>query len=237
MSNPWFQFKQFRIAQDKCAMKITTDACIQGAWTPIHKTVNRVLDIGAGTGLLSLMLAQRNVGIAIDAIEIDAEAATQSAENINASLWAGRIHMREGDILNFEPAHKYDLIITNPPFFNNSLLSDKSNINAARHTQALPYEELQHAIGKLLHEDGYYSVLLPYPEYQLWKDMQLAQGWHQCGSLAVSHRPGAEVKRVVGLFSKAPAIQATEEQLVIKDEEQKYTAEFIQLLAPFYLDL
>ena len=237
MSNPYFQFKQFRIAQDKCAMKITTDACIQGTWTPIHKTVNKVLDIGAGTGLLSLMLAQRDIDITIDAIEIDAEAAAQAADNINASPWKERIDIYEGDIRSFTPAHKYDLIITNPPFFNNSLLSDKSSINAARHTQGLPYEDLQSAISRLLHEDGYYSVLLPYAEYQLWKEMQMSQGWQECGSLSVSHRPGAAVKRVVGLFSKWPATEVIKEQLVIKDEAQQYTAEFIQLLAPFYLDL
>ncbi len=237
MSNSYFQFKQFRIAQERCAMKVTTDACIQGAWTPIHNTVNKVLDIGAGTGLLSLMLAQRNVDIAIDAIEIDAAAAAQATENISASPWKERIHIHEGDIRNFAPTCKYDLIVTNPPFFNNSLLSDKGNINAARHTQALPYEELQSAISRLLHDDGYYSVLLPYAEYQLWKDMQLAQGWKECGSLSVSHMPGAAVKRVVGLFSKLPAAQVIKEQLVIKDEAQEYTAEFKRLMASFYLDL
>jgi len=237
MRNPYFQFKQFRIAQERCAMKVTTDACIQGAWTPINQNVNKVLDIGAGTGLLSLMLAQRNVDIAIDAIEIDVDAATQAAENISASPWEERIHIHEGDIRSFTPAHKYDLIITNPPFFNNSLLSDKSSINAARHTQALPYEELQRAISKLLHDDGYYSVLLPYAEYQLWKEMQLSQGWQECGSLSVSHRQGAAVKRVVGLFSKLAAAEVIKEQLVIKGEAQQYTAEFIQLLFRFYLDL
>ncbi len=237
MSNTYFRFKQFRIEQDKCAMKVTTDACIQGAWTPIQQSVKKVLDIGAGTGLLSLMLAQRNKDIHIDAVEIDVAAAVQAMDNVAASVWKERVQVVESDIRNYTPRYKYDLIITNPPFFNNSLLSDKASVNAARHTLSLPYEELQEAIAHLLDDVGYYSVLLPYTEYQLWKDMQVKQGWHECGKLSICHRPGADVKRVVGMFCKKLAIHSQEGTLIIKETDGQYSDAFKKLLAPFYLEL
>src|SRR6185503_17847665 len=109
MSNSYFQFKQFRIEQDRCAMKVTTDACIQGAWTPLLPRIKRVLDIGAGTGLLSLMLTQRNPGITVDAIELDKEAAGQASANVNASAWKDSINIIEGDVCNYAFGQKYDL--------------------------------------------------------------------------------------------------------------------------------
>src|SRR5262245_25570320 len=122
MSNTFFQFKQFRIEQDKCAMKVSTDACIQGAWTPIEENVRNVLDIGTGTGLLSLMLAQRKPGIRIEAIEIEEQAYKQAAENVAYSPWAEQIHVIPGDVRNDSLNRKFDLIVCNPPFFQNSLL-------------------------------------------------------------------------------------------------------------------
>src|SRR4051812_8170670 len=117
MSNSYFQFKRFRIDQGSCAMKVTTDACIQGAWCPISPDVKAVLDIGAGTGLLSLMLAQRNDDICIDAIEYDKDAAIQAAGNVLASGWRDRISILYADVRDHRFARRYDLIISNPPFF------------------------------------------------------------------------------------------------------------------------
>src|SRR4051812_43889814 len=111
MSNSWFRFKQFTIEQGNCAMKVTTDACIQGAWTAVLPQVKRVLDIGAGTGLLSLMLAQRVPGIIIDAIEYDAAAAAQARDNAIASPWKESINIIEADVCSYGFTHKYDLII------------------------------------------------------------------------------------------------------------------------------
>jgi len=237
MSNTYFQFKQFRIAQENCAMKVTTDTCIQGAWTPVLPNVWKALDIGAGTGLLSLMLAQRSPHIIIDAIELDRETAEQAEDNISASHWAGRINVLEGDARTFVSGHKYDLIIVNPPFFHNSLHSDDVRKTNARHTLSLNYHELLDAIETNLDDNGYISILLPYPEYELWKGLLEKRGWNECGKLSISHKPQAPVKRIVGLFSikEMPAIK--EETLIIKNEEQQYTAAFKNLLAPFYLDL
>ena len=236
MSNTYFEFKQFRIEQAMCAMKVTTDACIQGAWTPVLSGVKRVLDIGAGTGLLALMLAQRNTGISIDAVEFDHDAAKQASENVGASPWADRINIVEADIREFKAAHRYDLVITNPPFFNNSLLGDKDRKNHARHTLSLSYAGLLAAMEAHLDEGGYISILLPATEYELWKEMAMGSGWIETGKLSVKHRAHAPVKRVVGLFSKTGSTYI-ESVLTIQDDDGSYTAGFTELLSQFYLGL
>ncbi len=218
-------------------MKVTTDACIQGAWTPVLPGVKRVLDIGAGTGLLSLILAQRNPDIVIDAIEFDKEAAAQAIENINASPWKGRVNIIARDVRDYISEDKYDLIITNPPFFNNSLLGDKQTRNVARHTLSLTYEELLKAISANLNNNGYFSILLPHAEYAQWQQLAVESSFQEFQRLSISHTPGAPVKRVVGLFRQKKLIARIEETLIIKRYEKCYTPAFIDLLAPFYLDL
>lgn len=237
MSNSWFQFKQFRIAQDRCAMKVTTDACILGAWVPVLPEVKRVLDIGAGTGLLSLMLAQRSSDAIIDAIELDGDAAAQAMENIDESPWKERINIIEGDVCGHHFANKYDLIISNPPFFNDSLLSDKAQKNMARHTGALSYAALTDVCVNNLNENGYIAILLPYTEYRVWDDIAIGAGLIPFGKLSVRHRPGAQVKRVVALYSKVDGMATIEEELVIQDADNSYTTLFRDLLGPYYLDL
>ncbi len=237
MSNTYFQFKQFRIDQDRCAMKVTTDACIQGAWTPILPGVKRVLDIGTGTGLLALLLAQRNQQITVDAIEFDAQAAGQAADNVNASPWKDRINIVEADVRGYRAADKYDLIITNPPFFNNSLLSEKDSKNMARHTLSLTYTELIAAVQANLSDDGYVSIMLPFTECAQWKDLASAQSLYEFERLSVSHKPNGSIKRVVGLFRKSETRSLRENVLVIKGDDNVYTPGFTDLLSPFYLDL
>ena len=237
MSNSYFQFRQFLIEQQRCAMKVTTDACIQGAWTPVLPGVKHVLDIGTGTGLLSLMLAQRSLDIFIDAIELDTDAVAQAIENVTTSPWSDRIRILQGDAINYPFPHKYDLIICNPPFFNNSLLSSTQQKTMARHTLSLTHEDLFKTISTNLNEDGYASILLPIAEYQQWNTLIKNNGWHETGKLSVSHTPGAQVKRVVSLCSKNVVDVAGEQQLIIKNKDQQYTAEFTTLLSPFYLQL
>ena len=218
-------------------MKVTTDACIQGAWTPLMPHVKRVLDVGTGTGLLALMLAQRNKDILIDGIEFDKDAAMQAAENVKVSEWNGRLKIIEGDARNYSTLDKYDLIISNPPFFNNSLLSDKDNKNLARHTLSLTYTDLLKVLDNNLAEDGYMSIMLPFIEYQQWKELLHQNGWFEIASLSVSHSAQASVKRVVGLFSKKKLTIIGESTLVIRKDEDNYTEAFIDLLSPFYLNL
>lgn len=236
MSNNYFEFKQFRVGQERCAMKVTTDACIQGAWTPVLQDVKRVLDIGAGTGLLALMLVQRNPDLTVDAIEFDTHAAQQASENISASPWKNRINILEGDVREYSFRNKYDLIISNPPFFNNSLLSNDANNDMARHTLHLSYTELLKVITSQLADDGYASILLPFAEYQLWTTLATEAGFFEIDKLLISHTADAPVKRVVSIFSKKEPSYVDEQKLFIMDG-QNYSQAFTDLLSPFYLNL
>jgi tRNA1Val (adenine37-N6)-methyltransferase len=237
MSNSFFDFKQFSITQDRCAMKVTTDACILGSWTPIFPGVKRVLDVGAGTGLLSLMLAQRDPRISVDAIELDPEAARQAHENIQRSPWKNNINVLNTDIRNHASEAKYDLVITNPPFFNNSLLGPSSPRNSARHTLTLTYPDLLHCIGNLLSDTGYASVLLPFTEYKIFQSYMAAGNWYEFQTLSIKHTPDAPVKRIVTLFGRASHQIVNADLLVIKDTGNNYTSAFTDLLSPYYLQL
>jgi len=237
MSNQYFQFKQFKIEQDKCAMKVSTDACIQGAWTPIYESVKRVLDIGAGTGLLSLMLAQRAPQIHIDAVELDEHAAIQATENIAASPWAERINLAQADIKAYEAEEKYDLIICNPPFFQNSLLGDDSKRNVARHTLALSYEDLLNSCKVLLATGGSASVLLPYSEYQYWLALITKNGWQETAQLMIRPRRDLVINRVASIIQQDGNSATQTQELTIYEQPGVYTEAFKQLLASFYLHL
>ncbi|MEI8278981.1 MAG: methyltransferase [Bacteroidota bacterium] len=237
MSNEYFQFKQFRLQQDRCAMKVSTDACIQGAWTPICDNANRVLDIGTGTGLLSLMTAQRHPFATIDAIELDEQAALQASDNIAHSPYADRINVSNIDIRIFSSYDKYDLIICNPPFFQNSLLGDTQERNIARHTLTLQYIDIIHAFERLLHPNAYASVLLPYNAQKQWEQLLVNEAWNVFHRLVVKHRAGNTPTRVISLCSKGPQGDCIEEDLTIKGVSEEYTTDFAQLLCPFYLHL
>ncbi len=237
MSNSYFQFKQFTVTQDKCAMKVTTDACILGAWTPILPGVNKVLDIGTGTGLLALMLAQRAPHIFIDAVELDEDAAAQAKSNVLLSPWHNQVHVINGDVRTYSFSGRYDLVITNPPFFSNSLLGNEAARNIARHSLSLTSEELLDAAERNLAPGGYLSVLLPHTEYEIWLALCAQKGWIETGTLSISHQPGKPVNRVVGLFAKIQMPAVGQQALEIKDINGNYTQRFVDYLSPFYLAL
>ncbi|MES2880979.1 MAG: methyltransferase, partial [Bacteroidota bacterium] len=164
MSNTYFQFKQFTVQQNRCAMKVTTDGCFFGAWcaVQIQKTnAQHVLDIGAGSGLLSLMIAQKNL-IEITPVEIDEDAAAQAGENISASPWAERISIVAKDILTTNFASSFDIIVSNPPFYENELPSEKETKNKAHHSYALTLKQLFSFAQKNLSPGGKFFVMLPY---------------------------------------------------------------------------
>ena len=161
MANPYFQFKQFTIHHDRFAMKVTTDSCFFGAWVAEEikkekRKIKNALDIGAGTGLLSLMIAQKNK-IEIDAVEIDKDASQQAKENIEASPWKNQIHIFNEDIVSFQPGKKYDCIISNPPFYENELASEKQKRNIAHHSEQLTISEVLRVIKNHLDEEGFFS--------------------------------------------------------------------------------
>jgi len=237
MSNAYFQFKRFRIEHDKCAMKVSTDACILGAWTPISEHAKNVLDIGTGTGLLALMLAQRNRGISIDAIELDSSAAGQAMENTVSSPYSSRINVIQDDVLSFDFQKKYDLIVCNPPFFQNSLQSPDKARNIARHTVSLAHAQLVNTFDKLLFLNGHASVLLPFSALDEWKKLLSDKGYCIIRQLNIAPRANATQNRVVTLITKSPTKVSETENMFIYDFDNGYSKEAISLLGPFYLNL
>jgi tRNA1Val (adenine37-N6)-methyltransferase len=217
-------------------MKVTTDACIQGAWTPVLAGTKDVLDIGCGTGLLSLMLAQKKPDLLLTGLEIDITAANQAKENIAGSLWNDRIEIIAGDARAARFSTVYDLIITNPPFYQNSLLSENESKNFARHNNTLSNEDLLLLATRSLKNTGYLSIMLPLPEYKIFETFMQENGWKPFRKLMIRHKENAEVKRIVALFSRV-VLPLTEDAIVIYNEDTHYNAEFIELMSPFYLNL
>ena len=236
MSNSYFSFKEFTIHQDKCGMKVSTDACIQGAWTPLKEGPIRVLDIGAGTGLLSLMIAQRNPLASIDAVEIDEDAANQARSNVAGSPFSEHIVVHHADAKTFAARVPYDLIICNPPFFKNSLLGDNTGRNAARHNLFLQQQDLIDIMNRHLSGQGYASIMWPVPEMDRWDKLTERQGWTAIDVLQVKDNEHARIHRSVGLYGKTSACPSST-TLIIKKEDGSYTTHFRELLSPFYLNI
>jgi tRNA1Val (adenine37-N6)-methyltransferase len=236
VANDYFQFKQFVVRQDKCAMKVCTDSCLFGAYLALEKA-EEVLDIGTGTGLLALMVAQRSQA-RIDAVEIDPQAAQQARENVAASPWAGRIRVFPQSLQDFALTNhqRYDLILSNPPFFESSLRSPVATRTMARHTTGLHWDEILRFGEQFLRPGGSVWILLPPAESALLAALALGRGWHLAHRLQVYTREGKgakcirwvqELKREQALFS--------ESQLSIRTAEERYTAAFASLLREFYL--
>jgi tRNA1Val (adenine37-N6)-methyltransferase len=238
-----FRFKQFSIRQERTAMKVTTDACVLGAVADADTGPTRVLDIGTGTGLLALMLAQRNPLARVDAVELDPNAATQAAENVADSPFADRITVWPGAIQTFQPGagRVYDRIVTNPPFYTNSLRSPDASVSRALHNDDLPTTDLLLAADRLLAPDGQWWVLLPPPEMTRLLIQAQAVGLSPFRRLDLRHRADMPVLRQVVGFRRGGADAITEETLVIYEpgvrppDAQPYTPSFRALLRDFYL--
>ena len=235
MPNSWFQFKQFRVQQDKCAMKVCTDACLFGSQLPVDASVKTVLDIGTGTGLLSLMYAQINSNAAIDAVELDVAAAAQAAENVQASPWSNRIKVYQTSIQEYKPQHQYDLIISNPPFFENDLQSEDTQRNLALHSTALTLEELFKISQQLLNKGGQLCLLLPHHRTTAAIKLGTEIGIH-CIQQTTVHQTTKHAAFRSMLHFATQASTKKEMTIYIKDD-QDYTNTFIDLLKPFYLYL
>lgn len=239
MRNTFFRFKQFTIQQDKCAMKVCTDACLFGSLATMHvnkeKTIE-VLDIGTGTGLLTLMFAQKHTYAIIDAIEIDSAAAKQAKENIQASPWKNRLNVIEGDIKTILSNKKYDFIITNPPFFENSLKSNNNKRNIALHSEALSLKELVGTLNKYLYNDGQSIVLLPFEKTTYFEQTASTAGFYIQEKFLIKQTPKHAYFRSILLFSKQKT-ETTISEIIIQNEDGQYTPTFIALLNDYYLNL
>lgn len=233
MANSYFQFKQFRIEQDRCGMKVSTDACIQGAFTSYPKA-QRILDIGSGTGLLALMLAQRHPEAHIDAVEIEPDAFAQAAENIAASPWAGRIIIHHLPVQAYAPTALYDLIIANPPFYPNHLPSPNQQRRQAHHNDSLSFSELASACKSLLAPEGLCSILLPPRQAAEFRALAAQQGLYLVHELAIRESEAHQPHRNIQLYRPLQTKNPGTEMLTIRGEDQAYSQAFRQLLQPYY---
>jgi len=237
MNKP-FQFKEFTINQDRCAMKIGTDSVLLGAWTSVAHHPFSVLDIGSGTGILSLMLAQRSNAETIESLEIDADAYEQCSENFENSPWPDRLFCYHASLLEFveEIEETYDLIICNPPFYSEDYKTNNDARDLARFNDAMPFEHLIFAAINLLSEDGIFSVVIPYKEETNFVDLASKGGLFPKRILRVKGNPDTEIKRSLLEFSfKEPKIDTSE--LIIETARHHYTQDYIKLTKDFYLKM
>jgi len=233
-----FQFKQFTIQQDRCAMKVGTDGVLLGAWCPIDNNPFSVLDIGAGTGILSLMLAQRTSAEQIDAIEIDENAYEQCVDNFENSPWKDRLFCFHAGLDEFveEPEEEYDIVISNPPFYAEDYKTDNEQRDLARFQDALPFEELVEAADVLLSESGIFAVILPFSEEEKFIALAKNLDLFPFKITRVKGSPTSEIKRSLLAFSRSEKAIAIDE-LVIETERHQYTSEYISLTKDFYLKM
>ena len=234
-----FTFKQFTVNQDKCAMKIGTDGVLLGAWCPIDNRPFSILDIGAGTGILSLMLAQRSNAEQVDALEIDEEAYEQCVENFENSPWSDRLFCFHAGLDEFieEPENEYDIIISNPPFYSEDYKSNDSQRDLARFQEAMPFEDLTEAANLLLSENGIFAVIIPHKEEEKFIDLCAQVELFPVKVTRVKGTPTTEIKRSLLAFKRyeLPVLEADE--LIIETSRHQYTEEYIELTKDFYLKM
>lgn len=235
MATPYFTFKQFTIHHDRCAMKVGTDGVLLGAWTDLHSS-SRILDIGTGTGLIALMLAQRNPEAFITAIDIDMEAVEQAHGNIQSSPWKNRVEVIQQDICTFIPNALFDTIVSNPPYFIDSLKCTDIQRNTARHTDTLDAEHLLSKVAELLTPNGRFSLILPADQTNDLLRLAAIHGLYPSRHTAVITRPGLAPKRILIEFRKKKETLQTNE-LVIELERHIYSEDYIALTKDFYLKM
>jgi tRNA1Val (adenine37-N6)-methyltransferase len=235
LPNQYFQFKQFKIQQDKTAMKVGTDGVLLGAWASA-KACRRILDVGTGTGLIAIMMAQRS-NAEIDAVEPEENAFIQARENINNCPWRERIYLRNMRLQDFAEHHEslFDLIVTNPPWFSKSLSSPSQERTRARHTVSLSYHDLLDGSNKMLNEEGILSLILPYGEKKVFIDMATNKGLFCKRITHVKPLPGRKPKRVLLEFSYREE-EPVENQITIeKGPRHVFTEEYVEMTKDFYL--
>ena len=234
-----FSFKQFSLEQDRTAMKIGTDGVLLGAWTPIEKNPYSILDIGTGTGIIALMLAQRSTAEQIDALEIDEDAYEQATDNFENSPWNDRLFCFHAGLDEFveDPEDEYDLIVSNPPFYSEDYKSSNEQRDLARFQDAMPFEDLIEAVALLLSENGIFSVIIPFKEEEKFIDLCAEVELFPLKVTRVKGIPTSEIKRSLLAFSRNETSNFPIDELIIEIARHIYTPEYIALTQDFYLKM
>lgn len=233
-----FRFKQFDVIQDKAAMKVGTDGVLLGAWVELPELPFSVLDVGSGTGVIALMMAQRTNAEVIDAVELNAASYIQTVENFEASDWADRLFCYHASFQEFEDEidERYDVIISNPPFYTDTFKEESSERTMARHTETLNYEDLLRGSAKLLSETGICAFVIPFKEEEAFLTLAKSQGLFASRICRVKGRKDSPIKRSLIQFSKREnALEFS--KLVIEISRHVYTEDYIRLVKDFYLKM
>lgn len=234
-----FQFKKFLINQNKTAMKIGTDGVLLGAWCPIDNNPKTILDIGTGTGIIALMLAQRSNAQQIDAIEIEENAFEQATDNFENSPWADRLYCFHAglDELMDHPEDEYDLIICNPPFYAEDYKTGDKNRDIARFQDSMPFENLIEAADLLLSENGIFAIIIPFSEERNFIKLTNQLQLYETKITRVKGTTKSEVKRSLISFSRNKPSNINIDELIVETERHIYTPEYKVLVKDFYLKM
>lgn len=230
-----FRFKQFGIAQDKCAMKVGTDGTLLGAWAKADNP-QQILDIGTGTGLIAMMMAQRFENAQVKAIELDMDASQQATENFQNTSWSNRLFLEHISLQEFQHAPSFDLIVSNPPYFENNLKANNKQRTQARHTDTLSFETLIECSAKLLNKSGSLAIILPSESKDKVEAIAQKHRLHLNRLCWVKGTEKTAIKRAVLQFSfhEKPLEEKT---LVVEKERHIYTDEYTNLCKDFYLKM
>jgi tRNA1Val (adenine37-N6)-methyltransferase len=234
--NNYFQFKKFVVQQGKCAMKVGTDGVLLGSWVNLSGE-QKILDVGAGTGLIALMCAQRSAHAGIDAVEIDMPASVQAAENFINSPWKNRLTIINDSFQHFaeHALIQYDVIVSNPPFFRNSLKPLKQDRLIARHDESLSYESLFRYSAPILCGNGRISVITPAGDIDTVSNAAFFYGLYPQRRTMIIPRAEKPYSRCLSEFSRNPSNSCMTNELVIKKNRDEFSDSYIELTKDFYL--
>lgn len=235
MSNNYFKFKQFTIYHERCGMKVGTDGVLLGAWCGVD-SVHRVLDVGTGSGLIAIQIAQRNEKAQIVGVEIEPHAAEQARENASCSPWGDRICIVCSDFRNYSTLHQFDLIVSNPPYFVDALRSPDTQRRLARHTEELNYDLLFRHSRELLAPDGRIAVIIPAEVEKMVIDSAWENKFYPFRRTRVYTKPSKPFRRILFEFSEKEGI-CQDSDLCIESDEGGYSEAYKDLTHDFYLKM
>ncbi|HQZ41819.1 MAG TPA: methyltransferase [Flavobacteriales bacterium] len=237
MAKPTFRAKQFTIQQDRCAQKVSTDGILFGAWLN-YCGAERILDVGAGTGVLSLIAAQRNLTAEITALEIDPAAAEQARENAANSRWPARIKVLCCDARSYQPESLFDLVICNPPYYANSLTSPDQRTNVAKHSEDLTFQDLVCVVGRSLTPDGRFAVIIPVERENDLVPIAAKHNLHPAQRFIVSYSPHKSPKRVLMMLKRIKLETVEESSLIIQNAGPfDYSPEYRAMISDLMIGL